>query len=136
MDLYELFKDFKFTNALWVLIIPVCLMAIDFITGYLGAWIKNEVISSRMREGLVKKVGEILILLIGKLFEYGMSLPMYIMDAISFYIIIMELISIMENLDKIGVPIPKFVKKSLKKINKKVLEEDLKIENPDRKEED
>lgn len=125
MDFYELFKDFKFTNAVWVLIVPTVLMAVDFLTGYLGAWIKNNVISSRMREGLVKKVGEILILLIGKLFEYGMGLPQYLMNCISFYIIFMELISVIENLDTIGVPVPNFLKKSLKKINKKILEEDL-----------
>ena len=125
MDFLELFKDFKFTNALWVFIIPTVLMAIDFFTGYLGAWIRKNVISSRMREGLVKKVGEISILLIGKLFEYGMGLSTYLMNCISFYIVFMELISIMENLDTIGVPIPLFIKNSLKKINKKVLEEDI-----------
>ena len=125
MNFYELFKDFKFTNAIWVLVIPTVLMAVDFLTGYLGAWVKNNVISSRMREGLVKKVCEILILLIGKLFEFGMGLPQYLMNCISFYIIFMELISIIENLDTVGVPLPNFIKKSLKKLNKKILEEDL-----------
>jgi toxin secretion/phage lysis holin len=136
MDFLELFKDFKFTNAIWVFIIPTVLMAIDFFTGYLGAWVKKNVISSRMREGLVKKVGEISILLIGKLFEYGMGLSTYLMNCISFYIIFMELISVLENLDTIGVPIPLFIKNSLKKINKKVLEEDISDEEKKQLQED
>jgi hypothetical protein len=34
-----------------------------------------------MRSGLTKKVGEIAIILIGILFTYGMTLPLYIMKA-------------------------------------------------------
>ena len=61
-------KGFHFTNAIWVLTIPVILMTLDVLTGYLNAWVKSEVRSCRMREGLVKKFGEIVILVIGKLF--------------------------------------------------------------------
>ena len=66
----EFLKSFHFTNAVWVLLIPVSLMGFDVLTGYLNAWLKGEVKSYRMREGLVKKVGEITILVIGKRF-YG-----------------------------------------------------------------
>lgn len=114
-------KSFHFTNAVWVLLIPVSLMGLDVITGYLKACIKHEVRSSRMREGLAKKFGEITILIIGKLFEYGLGIPTYIMNIISLYIIIMELVSIAENLDKMGVPIPKFVKKRLGDVEEKML---------------
>lgn len=122
-------KSFHFTNAVWVLLIPVTLMGIDVITGYLKACVKHEVKSSRMREGLAKKFGEITILIIGKLFEYGLGIPKYILNIISLYIIIMELVSIAENLDKMGVPIPKFVKKRLGDIEDTVMNDDL----PDKK---
>lgn len=88
-------------------------MAIDILTGSLNAWAKSAFKSFKMREGLVKKCGEITILAIGQLFTVGLVLPTYIMSGISFYIIFMELISICENLQKMGVPIPKFIKKAL-----------------------
>lgn len=121
----EFLKSFHFTNAVWVLLIPMTLMGIDVITGYLNAWIKGEIKSYRMRQGLVKKVGEISILVIGKLFEFGLSLPKYLMNLISFYIIIMELVSISENLVKIGVPIPKFFRKGLGKLEDTIVNDDL-----------
>lgn len=103
----------KFANEIWVFIIPGVLMAIDILTGSLNAWAKSNFKSFKMREGLVKKCGEITILAIGQLFTIGLVLPTYIMSGISFYIIFMELISICENLQKMGVPIPKFIKKAL-----------------------
>lgn len=125
----EFLERFHFTNAIWVLVIPVCLMGIDILTGYLNAWVKGEVRSYRMREGLVKKCGEILILVIGKLFEFGLGLPVYLMNLISLYIILMELVSIAENLDKMGVPIPKFFKKGLGDLQDTIQNEDLTNEN-------
>lgn len=103
----------KFANEIWVFIIPGVLMAIDILTGSLNAWAKSNFKSFKMREGLVKKCGEITILAIGQLFTIGLVLPTYIMSGISFYIIFMELISICENLQKMGIPIPKFIKKAL-----------------------
>ena len=103
----------KFANEIWVFIIPGVLMAVDILTGSLNAWAKANFKSFKMREGLVKKCGEITILAIGQLFTVGLVLPTYIMSGISFYIIFMELISICENLQKMGVPIPKFIKKAL-----------------------
>ena len=122
----------KFTNEIWVFIIPGVLMAIDILTGSLNAWAKSNFKSFKMREGLVKKCGEITILAIGQLFTVGLVLPTYIMSGISFYIIFMELISICENLQKMGVPIPKFIKKALDD-TEKALEEK---ESVDSKKED
>lgn len=122
----------KFANEIWVFIIPGVLMAIDILTGSLNAWAKSNFKSFKMREGLVKKCGEITILAIGQLFTIGLVLPTYIMSGISFYIIFMELISICENLQKMGVPIPKFIKKALDDTGKALEEK----ESVDSKKED
>lgn len=109
----DILDKVKFANEIWVFIIPGVLMAVDILTGSLNAWAKSNFKSFKMREGLVKKCGEITILAIGQLFTIGLVLPTYIMSGVSFYIIFMELISICENLQKMGVPIPKFIKKAL-----------------------
>lgn len=119
----ELVNQFEFTNTTWTFMLPIVLMAIDVLTGVTNAWIKGEIKSSILRKGLGKKIGEIVVLAIGELFLIAMSLPMAVLNGISLYIIVMELISICENLEKLGVPIPKFVKKALASTEEKINED-------------
>ena len=105
-----------------LILLPFVLMAIDFLTGISHAWATGHLKSYKMREGLNKKVGEMAILLVGFLFTWAINAPKYIMIGVTIYIVIMELISLSENLDKMGVPLPKPLKKALRnaeyKINK------------------
>lgn len=107
----DFIRSIHFASLTWIMILPLSLMGIDVLTGLFNAlWKEKNFKSSVMRAGLVKKVGEIAIILIGLLFTYGMTLSLHIMEAVSLYLIIMELMSIFENLDKMGVPLPKFIK--------------------------
>lgn len=109
-DILQFISQFHFRNELWVLFIPLGLMAIDVLTGIIKAWAQNDFQSAIMRAGLAKKAGEIMILVVGELISYGLMLPDAIMNGISFYIIFMEIMSILENADELGIPVPKFVK--------------------------
>lgn len=130
-ELKELVNQFQFTNGFWMVLLPVAMMAIDIVTGFINAWMKGEVKSSVLRQGIAKKTGELIIILLGELFVMGMNLPIGICAGISLYIIIMELVSIFENLQKLGVPIPKFVSKALSSTVEKINEEkDEKEEEP------
>lgn len=120
----EMLQNFHFQNEVWVLILPLALMVIDFITGSINAWANNDFKSKKMRSGLNKKTGEIAIIVIGELFSYGLGLPVYIMNLISGYIIIMELTSVLENLNKMGVPIPKFISESLSNATNSLADDD------------
>ncbi len=112
-------ENLRFANELWIFIVPAVLMAIDVITGSINAWAKKDFKSFKMRQGLVKKCGEITILAIGTLFKFGFGLPWYLVGGLAFYIIVMELVSICENLDLMGVSIPKFISKALANARKK-----------------
>ena len=125
MDIVTFLENFQFRNEFWILILPVSLMAIDILTGLLYAWSTETFKSKKMRSGLSKKVGEIAILVIGELFSYGMRIPPVIMAGISAYIIFMEFMSIMENLKKLGVPIPGFIAKILNTVDIALKEEDI-----------
>lgn len=89
------------------------MMGIDIVTGFLNAWKKKQVKSSVMRTGLAKKVGEVCVILMGVAVIKGTTAPHYILAVLSFYISLMEAVSIAENLDKLGVPIPKWFKKAI-----------------------
>lgn len=119
-DILKFVEQFHFRNELWVLFIPLGLMAIDVLTGIIKAWAHNEFKSAIMRAGLAKKAGEIMILVVGELISYGLILPDLIMNGISFYIIFMEVMSILENADELGIPIPKFVKDVINNVDEQL----------------
>lgn len=120
MNIEEFLQGIKLAGSGWVLIIPLVLIVLDCVTGVLNAWVRNEIKSSIMRQGLAKKIGEMIVLGIGELFSYGLVLSPYVMTGVSAYIVIMELVSICENLKKLGVPIPKFVDRALNETNEKI----------------
>lgn len=123
MDINEMLQIFQSTNNYRVLLVPFALMVFDFVTGISHAWATGHLKSYRMREGLNKKVGEITMIIIGCLFNWALNVPKYVIYGIVLYVIIMELISICENLDKMGVPIPKFIKKALRNAEYKIQKE-------------
>lgn len=112
-DFIELLSRLSFKNDTWVLLLPAACIALDIFTGVLHAWIVNRLKSYRLREGLGKKCGELCAIILGELLVTAMNIPRIILVGISSYITFMEIISIFENFDKLGVPIPKAVKRAL-----------------------
>ena len=127
-DILQYVSQFHFRNELWVLFIPLILMAIDVLTGIIKAWANNDFKSAIMRSGLAKKAGEIMILVVGEVISYGLMLPDTIMNGISFYIIFMEVMSILENADELGIPVPKFVRDVINNVDDKLQHGDKKEE--------
>ena len=113
MESIKALMSVGFREDWWILLLPVCCIAVDIITGVLNAWIEKNVKSYLLRKGLGKKGGEILAIVLGELLVCGLSVPKELLTGMSVYIVFMEVISIFENLDKLGVPIPWFVKKAL-----------------------
>lgn len=99
------FMQMHFTHIVWAIIVPTVLMLLDVITGYYNAWKNNEVSSAKMRDGLGKKCAELAYIIVGFLFKYafGTSSIMYF---IVLYICYMEIVSLAENCDKLGVKLP------------------------------
>ena len=80
---------------------------IDFITGFIKAVKLKQVSSSKMRDGMFKKVGFILCYIIAVVIDQygyivGFSLDFSILPVIIAYAIVTELISILENISKIN----------------------------------
>ena len=113
MESIKALMSVSFRDDWWILILPACCIAIDIITGVLNAWIEHDLKSYLLRKGLGKKGGEILAIVLGELLVCGLSVPKEILGGVSVYIVFMEVISICENFDKLGVPIPWFIKKAL-----------------------
>lgn len=100
-------------------IIPAMFILLDIISGILKAAYEGNLASTLMRKGLFNKLGEILSLILGKLAEYasaqyqlGFSIPLY--TAIAAYIILMETLSILENISAMNPTMGKFLSKFMK----------------------
>lgn len=104
------FEQITFTSKTWVWALPIIMMAFDIVTGYLNAWAKHEIQSSKMRSGIVKKAGEISAILILEIITFAMKIPFDLVKFFSILITFTEINSIIENLDKMGVPVPTWLK--------------------------
>lgn len=110
--------NLNFASEAWQVLVPLVLMVLDIITGYYNAWRKKKTKSSKMRDGMGKKIAELAYILIGFLFShaFGLSAVSYF---ISIYIIYMELISVAENCKKLGVKMPDALSEKLDTDEKK-----------------
>ena len=125
----EFIREISFTHRYWILFLPLFLMAADVITGWIQATINETWDSTKMRVGLYRKSGEILVIVIAYVVYAAINLPIDMPAFIAGYIIIMEIISVAENLDEAGLPVPRWVTKRLKKVADDLSED----EDPDAK---
>lgn len=138
------------TSALGVLAIPVYLLlgcnVIDYITGLIAAEYRgNKVSSYKSVRGIIKKISMFLLIVIGAwvdiLVQYSINtvgipimLPFIVSTVVAVWLVVNEMISILENLIDIGVPMPPFLMPIIKRIKKQV-EEHAKIEEESGEEE-
>ena len=108
----EILENLKFSHEYWEILLPLILMVFDVITGYYNAWKNNETSSAKMRDGIGKKLAEIVYIVVGIILGYafGMKAIGYF---ISIYIAYMELVSIAENCKKLGVKMPEKLEEKL-----------------------
>ena len=118
-----------------VILIPLSLliitMLIDYISGMLKAYINGEWSSKVGFKGIVKKLGYIGVVIVAAVMDWviysglkgvGISLGMsyYLGLIVTIWLLINECISILENLGSIGVPLPTFLIKGIKKLQKNI----------------
>ena len=108
----KLFGDFTINfNLLWIALI--CGIILDFVTGIAKAYkTDGKICSSKLRDGGFKKCGIILVAVISLGMSGIFNDKYYIItNSVLCYYVYTELISIIENLDAMGVPIPPILRK-------------------------
>lgn len=108
----ELLQEIHFTNVWWAILAPIILITIDVATGMIIAWRDNNFKSSVMRAGLSKKFGELVYVLVGILTKFALGTDLILYFTVG-YICLMELSSLAENCDKLGVPMNDKIKEKL-----------------------
>ena len=94
-------------------ILFTCFVFLDILTGMIKAWKNGRFKSRTMRNGLFQSLGELILLIICVgLAEIINSLGLIIFMVLMF-MVIKELISVLENLVEVGVRLPKWLVKGL-----------------------
>lgn len=115
-------------NAIAVpLIVLLVMMIIDYISGMSAAWREGTLNSKKGVDGIIKKVGYMALVAVAMGVDYlifsgftavnvsiGFNMLFGILVAV--WLIINEMISVLENLSRIGVPIPQFLTKVVKRL--------------------
>ena len=121
-----------------ILIILAVVMIIDYITGIINAWISGELCSKCGIVGIFKKtfyliiiavasIADKLIVIIAQGFNFDIKLAGFFGMLTAIWLILNELLSILENIGKLNVPMPDFLKKAIY-VLKNSVEEKGKIE--------
>ena len=87
----ETIQEINFTNRYWIILLPLILMAADIVTGWIQATVNGTWDSTKMRKGLYRKSGELLVIILAYVISVAISLPIDVAAFIAGYVIIMEL---------------------------------------------
>ena len=89
---------------------------IDYATGITASYVKRRISSKVGFIGVLKKLCYYAVVAVSVILSYLLQVDVFNITII--FLIVNEIVSIIENLENIGVPIPPIIKKSLKKIEK------------------
>ena len=108
----------QYTHQYWIFLLPVLGAFADIVTGWIQASINATWDSTKMRKGLFRKGGELLVVVLAFVTEYALQVAAqaHVATFLSIYIVIMEALSVLENLDQAGVPIPPIIRDRLGKV--------------------
>lgn len=116
-----------FRQLSFPVLLLIIAMVLDYATGMTAAWIKGELSSKTGTIGILKKLGYMVAVAVAVVVDMiirsametaGISTdyPNIFALLVTFWLTLNELISILENLDEIGVPVPDFLVKIIRKL--------------------
>ena len=120
-----------FASYLGALTVPIVvllvMMVIDYLSGMAAAWAQGVLSSKIGAKGIIKKVGYMALIVVAMGVDYlicsGISAAsldigynMWFGLLVAVWLIINEMISILENLDRLDVPIPGFLRAIVRKL--------------------
>lgn len=107
MDFETLINSLNFTNVFWQIGATFIFNIADIVSGIIQACINNNLDSKVMRQGLLRKILVILVVILSFILENAFGIT-WISKGVCIYVILMEIISIGENLKKAGISLGKF----------------------------
>ena len=105
------------------IIMLIFAMIVDYATGMMAAWTNSELSSKRGVKGIVKKVGYLALVVAAMIIDWLISQGLRQINVTMAYnvffavlVAVWLIISTLENLSRMGVPIPNFLKKIVNRL--------------------
>lgn len=117
------------------LLIPLCVLAavmlLDYATGIAAAWSEKQLSSRTGVKGIVKKVAYLALVAVGMVVDYLMASALLHVGIaieinycfgmmITVWLIMNELLSVLENLGRLGIPLPEFLLRAVERLKNSV----------------
>lgn len=112
----------SFTFGGWNTLLSILLafVVIDYISGVVASGIEAKLKSSTGMKGIAKKVAVFIIVAVAHMLDIALGYEGHILrDATIFFYIANEVLSILENVGRIGLPIPSVLQKAIDVLNEK-----------------
>ena len=106
-----------------MLITYLAIKILDFLSGLLKTWKIKNYKSSKMRDGLIKWIAELIGVIFVILIDMMLGLEFYLCGLTLGLFIYKECGSVIENLGQLGVELPNILKEKLEVLNKEKEEE-------------
>jgi toxin secretion/phage lysis holin len=97
----------------------IAMVVIDYLTGVMAAYVEKTLNSEIGMKGIIKKVCIFLMVAVANIVDIstGLDEP-YLRTAVIWFFIANESLSALENMGRLGVPLPEFLKQALEKLNR------------------
>lgn len=105
------------TTIVYMLLGYLVVKALDFVLGLLKTWKNGNYKSSKMRDGIIRWIAELIGILFVMLIDFILGLNFYITGFTLALFLYKEAGSILENLAECGVNMPKILKEKLEVLN-------------------
>lgn len=106
-----------------MLITYLAIKILDFLSGLLKTWKIKNYKSSKMRDGLIKWIAELIGVIFVILIDMMLGLEFYLCGLTLALFVYKECGSVIENLGQLGVELPNILKEKLEVLNKEKEEE-------------
>lgn len=105
-NINEIINNLNFSSILWQIFGSLIFILADVISGVISAFIQKNLDSQKMREGLLRKILLVIVIALSFVAQQTFNITI-ISKVVCIYIILMEIISILENLKKAGIELGK-----------------------------
>ncbi|WP_027410376.1 holin family protein [Anoxybacteroides tepidamans] len=106
----------SFTFGGWHTLLSILLafVILDYVSGFIAAGIEGKLNSSTGMKGIAKKVAVFFVVAVAHMMDVALGYDGHILrDATIFFFLANEALSILENVGRIGVPIPSALQKAV-----------------------
>lgn len=105
----------------WTMSLQVltALIVLDYVLGVIGGYVQGKLSSSVGFKGIAKKVAIFLFIAVAHFVDMAIGNGSIVQDAVTFFYIGNELLSIVENGGKVGIPVPNALKNAIELLKEK-----------------